>query len=680
MSPRDDRRCFTPRQARQLLIAANCKCQRCGIDLTGQPFEAHHIRPYAAGGPTQLYNGMALCLRCHRQIKEGRMFQPRKWQQDCLERFQKELADGNNSYVFEACMGAGKSSEAAWLAKVLLEEHDVDHVLALVPWRSIQGDVDKGMLGAFGEMGLDARDRFFTASKRQPRQPRPQMDATITLYQEVCCEEAIDTIRMWQAGGFRFALICDEIHHTNEFNSSWGTYVEELRQLADYSIFMSGTYFRSDKKPISCVPLASDGTPIKHYRYPYAAGVRDNVVRAVTTRDINAKVLLYDRAKDKKYEVDLSAISPKELAEAKKQVLDPNGECIRHMIEQVDLALTQARFKFPDAACLFVCRPGGGDNFTAEGNEAQEDRNVHIIAKQIKDLTGHEATVVTYHDRDALGKIARFRRSGDRYLVAVNMISEGCDIPRLRAVAFCRYTTSEMLFRQIVGRALRLHAPEDGTAAQIYIPAFPLLVEFARRLYSEAQEGIKDRRCKKCGEWPCACPCPVCGEPKSQCKCYIPGPPPPLVPPDILGINATPILDGGYVGDEHVQEPYVVAATHIAAATEALRHSNPTQLGYALQRFMSMQQQQQPAGPGSGSPAGPSPGQERERLIRQITRNVRRLAIRLHNKDFGAAYTQEIIKPFGSPMLVIQNTWGVDKLRQVADRLERRIMEVFRDA
>src|SRR5205823_5855186 len=52
-------------------------------------------------------------------------------------------------------------------------------------------------------------------------------------------------------------------------------------------------------------------------------------------------------------------------------------------------------------------------------------------------------------------------------------------------IAFCRYTTSEMLFRQIVGRALRLHVPEDGTAAQIYVPAFPVLLDFAESLYTE---------------------------------------------------------------------------------------------------------------------------------------------------------------------------------------------------
>src|SRR6266700_7733270 len=71
-------------------------------------------------------------------------FQPRKWQQDCLERFQQKLKEGSTSFVFEACMGAGKSAMAAWLAKTLLDEHGVEHVLALVPWVSIQGDVDKG--------------------------------------------------------------------------------------------------------------------------------------------------------------------------------------------------------------------------------------------------------------------------------------------------------------------------------------------------------------------------------------------------------------------------------------------------------------------------------------------------------------------------------------------------------
>lgn len=64
----DPRRRFTARQARQLLIAADFKCQRCGCNLDQQPYHAHHIRPHSQGGPTELYNGAVLCAPCHREI------------------------------------------------------------------------------------------------------------------------------------------------------------------------------------------------------------------------------------------------------------------------------------------------------------------------------------------------------------------------------------------------------------------------------------------------------------------------------------------------------------------------------------------------------------------------------------------------------------------------------------
>jgi len=610
-------------------------------------------------------------------------FEPRPWQQDCLDRFKEKLAEGGTSFVIEACMGAGKSAMAAWIAKVLLDDYAIDHVLVLVPWRSIQGDAEKGMMGAFGNlMGLDARDRFFVLKRRQARQPRPDMDATITLYQEACNQEAIDTLKMWQADGFAFALICDEIHHTNEIDSSWGEYVQEIQKLSSYSVFMSGTFFRSDRRPISCIPLNPSGEPIKDYRFSYSQGVKDNVVRSVTTRDINATVLLYDKSKDEKYDVMLGEIGPKELSEARKQVLDPHGECIRHMIETAHIALMQTRTKFPDAACLFVCRPGGSGNYTDDGDksaQALEDKHVHLIASQIKAITGESPTVVTHRDRDAVGKITYFRRASNPYLVAVNMVSEGCDIPRLRAVAFCRYTTSEMLFRQIVGRALRLHVPEDGTAAQIYIPAFPLLLGFAERLYKEAEEGVRDRRCEKCGEWPCQCVCDACGKPK-PCDCQRT-----LFPVErvVMAIDATPVNDGGHVGQEHVTEFYVGYAQRIKLENTAHLHGNDVQMGHILQRFTEMQKQahertrqQQP----QASPAAPivNPIAERDAMRRRINRRIRQLAKNVYANNYANAYYTEIEIPFRTKFKIIVDTWGVDKLRQVDNRLEKRVTEAFR--
>jgi superfamily II DNA or RNA helicase len=609
-------------------------------------------------------------------------FNPRQWQKECLERFKEHIERGGTTFILEACMGAGKSNMAAMMTKLLIDEYGVDHALVLVPWTSIQGDTREGMLGAFGEIGLLARDQFFTYSRRQVRQSRPHMDATVTLYQEACCQQTLEAIRMWQAElkGFRFVLACDEIHHTNEIKSTWGTYVEQLEKLAAYSIFMSGTFFRTDKIPISCIPL-KDGIPVKHYRYTYSEGVRDNVVRAIATREIDAKITFYDREKDKDFQVPLKQITQKQLAEAKKQVLDPYGACMRQLIETVDADRKRLHAgKFSDAGWLFVCRPGGSDDYTLD--ESQEDKHVHQIAEQIKALTGITPIVVTYRDRDAVGKVAWFRKSNEPYLVAVNMVSEGCNIPRLRGVAFCRYTESEMLFRQIAGRCLRIHTIEDGTAATLYIPAFPLLVEFAARLYAEAQEGIRNRpRCPECDQWPCVCPCPHCGQRPCICPCPMCGQRPCVCPPSLrslIAIDAEPLMDGGHVGHEHVIEHYVSLAATITKATPAHQHFNPVQVGHMLQQYEKMKQDPQGEVSKTLLETDFNPGVERELLIDKINRFIRRLAINVYGRAYATAHVQEIEVPFGAKWTVIQNTWPLERLRQIALRLEQRIMEALR--
>lgn len=605
-------------------------------------------------------------------------FTPWEWQTDNLERFKQRLGEGQRIYVLEACMGSGKSAAAAMMARYLLDEDIVDHVIVLVPWKSIQGDGEKGMIAAFGRtMDLDTREKFFTGTRRQPFQKPPQMDATVTLYQEVCNSQAVELIEFWKREwGFRFAMICDEIHHTNEINGTWGAYVEQLKELAAVSVFMSGTYFRGDKKPIGCITLDTEGEPLKDYSYVYKRAVQDGVVRQVTTRHNDANITLFDSTANRRYEVLLSEIGGgKELSEAKKQVLAPDGECMRQMIQNVHDSLMRTRCKFPDAACLFVCRPGRSDSY---GNEdhGSEDRHVHRIAKQIKLLTGEQPTVVTHKDRDAIGKLSAFRRSTSPYLVAINMVSEGCDIPRLRAVAFCRYTNSEMLFRQIAGRALRLHtengAIEDTSqAAQIYIPAFPVLVQFASRLWAEADEGVQARRCVVCGSYPCECPCKTCG--KQPCICIFE--PRVETQQTIFGLDATPIWNGGHMADDYVSEFYVQAAQSVITTTDGHRHENPVQLGHAFQHFHRGWIESQTNGAAKHTPAHDS----RDKVKRNMTRNVRQLAIRAYDKQFDMAYHEEIQKPFGERWSVISNTWSIERMQQINDRLERRIMETCRN-
>jgi hypothetical protein len=81
-------------------------------------------------------------------------------------------------------------------------------------------------------------------------------------------------------------------------------------------------------------------------------------------------------------------------------------------------------------------------------------------------------------------------------------------------------------------------------------------------------------------------------------------------------------------------------------------------------------------------PAAPMPQAnpiaERDKLRRLINRHVRRLAMHVYNRDFQKAWHEEVERYYHTKFKVILHTWTLDNLRPVADRLERRILEVFR--
>ena len=61
------------------------------------------------------------------------------------------------------------------------------------------------------------------------------------------------------------------------------------------------------------------------------------------------------------------------------------------------------------------------------------------------------------------------------------MISEGTDIPRLQVCCSLTDVTTELYFRQILGRIIRM-TKDQSDIANMYMLAEPNLVEFAERL------------------------------------------------------------------------------------------------------------------------------------------------------------------------------------------------------
>ena len=93
--------------------------------------------------------------------------------------------------------------------------------------------------------------------------------------------------------------------------------------------------------------------------------------------------------------------------------------------------------------------------------------------------------VVLHTEARAAEKLAAFTRASDPWLVAVNMVSEGVDIPRLRVGVYATAAKTPLVFRQIVGRFVRTIPGRPLNRSWLYLPADPVLGAHAADVESE---------------------------------------------------------------------------------------------------------------------------------------------------------------------------------------------------
>jgi superfamily II DNA or RNA helicase len=122
----------------------------------------------------------------------------------------------------------------------------------------------------------------------------------------------------------------------------------------------------------------------------------------------------------------------------------------------------------PDAAGLVIA----SDHEAARG-----------YAALLRRVTGTLPVVVLSDDPTASKKIAAFAQSEDRWMVAVRMVSEGVDIPRLAVGVFATSVSTALFFAQAVGRFVR--ARRRGETASVFLPSVPVLLGYAAELEAE---------------------------------------------------------------------------------------------------------------------------------------------------------------------------------------------------
>ena len=473
-------RLFTSSQKRHLYIAADGRCEICEEPLS-EGWEAHHKTRYADGGVTELTNGMALCRACHKSLHRKtkmKILEPRGWQTSELPNV---LSHRGGAYLLEACPGAGKTVFAGLAAKEMLDEQTVDFALVVVPNTALKGDQDAGFLGDWHKAGVQITTTLKT--KGGPP-PKGYSGAAVTYAQ---LTNMIGVVQTWRSLGVRLLVVFDEVHHASEDNS-WGAAAEQVGEFAEFVLAMTGTPFRGDGRRISFVRYNDNNIAIAHSKYTYRRAVADRVCRELFfAHDNGVADYIMD---DERQSVRISDAQDSEIGRAAAAVFNHESAFLKAVIQRADAKLdeyeSEGRGYRPGG--IIICRPG------ADGND---DRHLLQVAKTVRRITGDAPVVITHDDPDANAKIAAFRKSDKRWLCSVRKVSEGVDIKRLRVQVLASVPSTELLFRQLVGRVVRVIDKDNPEEATVYMARFARLEEWATRIEAEARAGLSERKDKQ---------------------------------------------------------------------------------------------------------------------------------------------------------------------------------------
>ena len=381
----------------------------------------------------------------------------RAWQTAALDDY---LARGPRDFLAVATPGAGKTTFALLVAAELLGRRLVDRVTVVAPTEHLKVQWAE----AAARAGIPI-DPTYAAGKGKTSGDYVGIAVT---YAGVASNPLAMRIRTER---FKTLVILDEVHHAGDA-LSWGEGVREAFEPATKRLALTGTPFRSDVNPIPFVTYApgSDGVPrsVADFTYGYAHALADHVVRPVLFMAYSGEMQWRTRAGDE-IAARLGEPLTRDLnAQALRTALDPAGSWMPAVLAAADKRLSEVRRHMPDAGGLVI---------------AADQDSARAYAKLLRAIVGEQPTVVLSDEKAGSARIAAFTADDSRWMVAVRMVSEGVDVPRLAVGVYATTTSTPLFFAQAVGRFVRARA--RGETASVFLPSVPSLLGFASEMEVE---------------------------------------------------------------------------------------------------------------------------------------------------------------------------------------------------
>jgi superfamily II DNA or RNA helicase len=383
----------------------------------------------------------------------------RAWQRHALDRLGGWQG---GPFLISAAPGAGKTRPALELAADLLARQVCKRVVVLCPTTPLT----RQWAAAAAALGVQLQP---DAESAEP--PRDFHGVAVT-YARVASDPAA-----WAAKVRRDTLVVvDEAHHLGE-DLAWGVGFRQAFAPAERWLLLSGTPFRSDATPIPGVRYDDDGVVVPDVSYTYAQAVAEGICRPVAfvTFDGSLSWRSGDDVIESSFETVLTGREASRRYRTAISTELPDG--LPRILKEADAKLRALRAGgHSDAGALAIA---------ADASHARE------IAKLLSEATGRTPLVVLHTEARAARKLADFRGSRDPWIVAVNMVSEGVDIPRLRVGVYASAAKTPLIFRQIVGRFVRTTPGRAAEPSWLYLPADQTLRGHAAEIESELRHVLR---------------------------------------------------------------------------------------------------------------------------------------------------------------------------------------------
>ncbi|MEP7763325.1 DEAD/DEAH box helicase [Sanguibacter sp. 25GB23B1] len=386
----------------------------------------------------------------------------RAWQAEAIEIYRERSP---KDFLAVATPGAGKTTFALRIATELLERGIVRRITVVAPTEHLKHQ----WADAAARVGVRIDPNFKNSQGRHAA----HYDGVALTYAQIAANPALHAART-SAGPT--LVILDEVHHGGDA-LSWGDAVREAFEGATRRLALTGTPFRSDTAAIPFVTYERGPDGIRRsaadFTYGYGDALRDGVVRPVIFLTYSGQMRWRTRAGDEVSARLGEAMTKDMSSQAWRTALDPNGEWIPSVLAAADKRLAEVRRAVPDAGGLVI---------------ATDQNDARAYAGHLARITGRSPTVVLSDDEGASKRIEEFSDGDQRWMVAVRMVSEGVDVPRLAVGVYATSTATPLYFAQAVGRFVR--ARRRGETASVFLPSVANLVGLANSLELERDHAL----------------------------------------------------------------------------------------------------------------------------------------------------------------------------------------------